>query len=290
MRMSFSHLLPFAFILTLACGGAKSDPASSTAPAGGTAPATGAAASAAPATAPAAPAPPAPRNELTGRWVASLFDLDLKQNADRFTGTLCGDRNRCFSIEEGQIVGNKLTAAMYETQPEKKQMGSLELTKAADGKRLVGKLVDAARRASCEANKIASCNDEIVLAMTRDDGSECELLGSVASAMKSSAPADATVSGKWKAEGREIGAVALDLTQGADAVVTGQSCSGSTCIALDGGKAVGGVFSACYAYRERNKRELVRYDLALSADGQTLEGKLMATEGGSANVMFNKQP
>ena len=298
IRACFSHLLWFTLLTTVACGGSTSDKASSATPAGGTAPATGAPAGAAApasgatrATPPAAPAPPpAPRNELTGKWTARLFDLDLTQNADSFTGKLCGERERCFSIEEGKIAENKLTAVMYETQPAKKQMGALELTKGADGNRLVGKLVDLARKAQCEANSTPNCNDEIVLALTRDDGSDCELLAAASSGIKSSAPADATLSGKWRAEGREIGSTTLDLTQSADAVVTGQSCQGAQCIGLYRGKTTGGVFSACYAYREGRGRDMVRYELALSADGQKLEGKLVSTEGGSLSVTFVKQP
>ena len=297
MRASF-HLLPFVLVLIVACGGSKSEPTSSTPPAGGTAPASGApagaaapASGAAPAASTAAPTPPpAPQNELTGKWTARLFDLDLTESADTFTGKLCGERERCFSIEEGKIVGNRLTAGMYETEPAKKQMGALELTKGADGNRLVGKLVDLARKAQCQANSTPNCNDEIVLALTRDDGSDCDLLGTATSGITSSAPADAKVSGKWRVEGREIGGTTLDLTQGADAVVTGQSCNGSQCIGLYRGKTTAGVFTACYAYREGRGRDMVRYELALSGDGLKLEGKLASTEGGSLAVTFLKQP
>lgn len=306
MRQSNTHTLLCSIVVAnlVACGAPATDagpkastdttPAAASLGTSGTAGTAGTTGSSAAAPdAPASTAPVTPRNPLTGEWTSTLADIRITQDGDTFTGELCADRPPCTPIRDGKVGDRTLTATLANRMDPTKVGGMLEFTLAGDGKRMMGRLVDIAQKAQCEANPTPNCNFEIPLSLTKDDGSDCESMGATAADVKSSAAPNLTVSGKWRAENGGVGVMFLDLAQ-TGTRVAGSNCQEpvqpANCLSLSHGTVASGKFGACFAYRERGQREMARFDLALSPDGQKLEGKLTSTESGVQAISFQKQP
>jgi hypothetical protein len=90
--------------------------------------------------------------------------------------------------------------------------------------------------------------------------------------------ASADVTGTWKGGGDGASSF-LELTQ-TSAVVTGSACeaAGKDCYPITGGKLTNRQLTGAYSWTEGSKTETVTFDLALSTDGTSLDGRYQSTK------------
>ena len=292
MRRSINLLTLMTALFVVACSEANKPPAKS---ASNPSTATQAASATQSVTVPASlPVKPA-NNEFAGKWVGSMFDLELAQSGAEITGKLCSERDQCLGLSDGKVATGKAIGSLFRMDDaNKKTIATIELALAEDGKRLLGKVVDLAKKSSCDP-KAAQCDYELLQSFSKDDGSECKALLGMAGTVVSGASGNAAISngdatGKWLEASTRTGLNVLNLTQ-SGVTVAGTICEkeGHNCFDIDVGSVAANLFTGCFSFRERGARQTVLLQLSFSTDGKKLEGKALSTKGGTVPLSFSKQ-